>query len=148
MAIPGQSCPDGLKLDTDNVLCGKKTGRSCDSITISTEGQSYQEVRGKIKAYQFGSPDGFSTSAKDNIDSYYVDGISITYGQSPRKHIWTYAIGFRQFRANNPALPTCPSTGGGQAPPGFVGDNHFCASANRGDPGQSRSDWAPVLYPT
>ena len=22
---------------------------------------------------------------------YYVDGVSITYGSAPRKHLWTYA---------------------------------------------------------
>ena len=26
------------------------------------------------------------------IDGYYVEGISITYG-NPRQHIWTYAVG-------------------------------------------------------
>ena len=150
MAIPGQCCPDALKLHTHNSLrlCGKKTKANCDSIIISTGGQTYQEVRGKAKAYQFGSPDGFSTRGDSAIESNYVDGISITHGKSPRKHIWTYAIGFRQYRAGTPNPSTCPSTGGGRAPPGFVGDDHFCSSANSGNPGQERSDWAPVLYPT
>ena len=147
MAIPGQICPNALKLYTSNSLrlCGKKTGNGCDSIVISTGGQAYQEVRGKAKAYQFGSPDGFST--REDINSNYVDGISITHGKS-RKHIWTYAIGFRRYRPSTPHHSTCPSTGSGQGPPGFVGDNYFCSSANSGNPGQERSDWAPVLYPT
>ena len=149
MAIPGQTCPNALQLTTSNSLrlCGKKTGNSCDSIVISTAGQTYQEVRGKVKAYQFGSPDGFHSN--NDINSIYVDGISITNGiSSSRKHIWTYAIGFRQFRPSNPHIGTCPSTGSGRGPPDFVGDSHFCSSANAGDPGQERSDWAPVLYPT
>ena len=25
------------------------------------------------------------------IDRYYVDGISLTHGQSPRQHIWSFA---------------------------------------------------------
>ncbi len=39
---------------------------------------------GKIKAYQVGSPSAFYN--KVSINSYYVEGISLTYG-SPRKHI-------------------------------------------------------------
>ena len=62
--------------------------------------KSYQEVRGIVRAYQFGSPDAFHTTKHGNIDSNYVDGISITHGKSPRKHIWTYAIGFAQYKHN------------------------------------------------
>ena len=34
-------------------------------------------------------------SAPCTIDIPYVDGVSITHGASPRKHIWTYAAGLR-----------------------------------------------------
>ena len=150
MTIPGQSCPDNLTLHTSNSLrlCGKKTARSCDSLIIPVSGQSYQQVRGKVKAYQFGTTDGFlrwsgqPIGGSDDIESEYVDGISITHGQSPRNHVWTYAIGWRQHSVEH--LPTyrdngsCPSAGYGQPQPDFVGDNYFCSSGNPG-PGQSFS---------
>ena len=58
---PGQSCPDALRLHTSDSLqlCGKKARSSCDSIIVPVNGQSYQTVRGKVKAYQFGTTDGF-----------------------------------------------------------------------------------------
>ena len=148
MTIPGQCCPDALQLHTSNSLrlCGKKTGASCNSIMIPTYGKSYQEVRGIVRAYQFGSPDAFQTNKRGNIDSNYVDGVSITHGKSPRKHVWTYAIGYRQYKSSS--VFTCPSTGGGQPQPKFVGADYFCSSANPGNSGQARGEWGPVLYPT
>ena len=55
MTVPKRCCPDALQLHTSNSLrlCGKKTGTSCNSITIPTYGKSYQEVRGVVRAYQF-----------------------------------------------------------------------------------------------
>ena len=53
-------------------------------------GMKYNKVCGQAVGYQKGSPDSFQPP--DDINSYYVDGMSITYG-SPRKHIWTYAVG-------------------------------------------------------
>ena len=148
MTIPGQCCPDALQLHTSNSLhlCGKKTGATCNSIIIPTHGKSYQEVRGIVRAYQFGSPDAFQTNKQGNIDSNYVDGVSITHGKSPRKHVWTYAIGYRQYKSGS--VFTCPSTGGGRPQPAFVGDNYFCSSGNPGNSGQTHGDWAPVFYPT
>ena len=98
MRIPSQKCPSSLQFRQhgDLRLCGKKTnGAGCDSVTIPTNGQSYSKVLGKVKAYQYGSTDCF-VNHPQNIESYYVDGISITYG-SPRKHMWTYAAAWRQF---------------------------------------------------
>ena len=148
MNIPDHNCPDVLELCTFNSLrlCGRKSGPTkCNSIQIPTNGISYQQVRGRVRAYQFGSPDAFETSTQDNIDANYVDGISITHGNSPRKHIWTYAIGYRQYKNS---IFTCPSTGGGTPQPAFVGDDYFCSSGNPGNSGQLRGDWGPVFYPT
>ena len=137
MTVPKRCCPDALQLHTSNSLrlCGKKTGASCNSITIPTYGKSYQEVRGVVRAYQFGSPDAFNTNKQGKIDSNYVDGVSITHGKSPRKHIWTYAIGYRQYIINKASVNTCPNTGTGRPQPAFVGDDYFCSSANPGNSG-------------
>ena len=150
MAIPTQHCPHSLQYTTCNSLrlCKRHTGTKCNSIIISTKGKSYQEVRGKVTAYQFGSPDAFrifDVHAR-KIDQGYVDGISITYGKYPRKHIWTYAMGFRQFSTRKYAPEsTCPRNGG-TAPPEFVGDDYLCSSGNPSKPGQPH--WSSVLYPT
>ena len=90
-----------------------------------------------MKLYQFGSPDGFLGG---NIDNVYVDGVSITRGR-PRNHVWTYAIGFRQYNPS-PSPHTCPSTGSGRGQSSFVGDKYFCSSGNPGP------QWSPELYPT
>lgn len=118
MRIPGQTCPSTLKFNEDGNLrtCGKKNnGPSCDSVTINTNGQSYSKVLGRIQAYQYASPDAF-VNHPQNIDSYYVDGISITYSSGPRKHVWTCAAAVKQFVPNKNGASSCPSTGGGNGP--------------------------------
>ena len=162
MTVAGQSCPDALQLHTSNSLqlCGKKTARSCDSIKINVGGKSYQQVQGTVKAYQYGTTDGFLRWAaggpiggSDDIESPYVDGISITHGQSPRKHVWTYAVGWRQFNAvrdpdpnQHRDLGSCPSTGYAQPQPDFVGDNYFCSSANPGPDHSYKLFTSPPLW--
>ena len=129
----GQNCPDNWKLSESNSLrmCGKKTngGKSCDSVVISTHGQSYQSVRGRFVAYQFGTPDAFKV-ASTNIEDAYVDGISITHGQNPRKHVFTLAVGVVPYYAGEGSrrLYTCPNTGYGKPQPAFVADKYFCSS--------------------
>ena len=112
-------------------LCGKSTGgRSCDSVTFSTNGVQYRQVCGRVRGYQFASPDAFALYSCsvlcNNIDSPYVDGVSITHGASPRKHIWTYAAG---HDGNLAYSSTCPCTGYGASPPAFVGSDYYCESA-------------------
>ena len=63
-------------------------------------GVSYQEITGYVAMYNFGSSDGFGDAqgvaaecgAQTNIDHLYVDGVSITYDDGGRQHIWTYAL--------------------------------------------------------
>ena len=83
-----------------------------------------------MRGYQFESPDCFQGHPRD-IDSYYVDGVSITYGSSPRTHVWTYAVGIHQFLIpKTHRSATCPSTGDGDGPWDFIGDNYYCSSGN------------------
>ena len=85
------------------------------------------------------SPDGFENcSTPCTIDKPYVDGVSITHGASPRKHIWTYAAGLFE---NTKRTSNCPCTGGGTSPAAFVGSDYYCESAI------SAGGWEPpVLY--
>ena len=144
MRIPTQECPETLQLhNSDSLrLCGKTNGASCDSIIIPIDNSSsYSRVRGRVRAYQYGGPDGFSGAGSRSmprrsggrnrqIDGNYVDGISITRGSDTRQHVWTYAVGVHQYIRNDNSERTCPSTGIGRRQPGFVGDNYFCSSGN------------------
>lgn len=132
MTLPNQGCPDALKLWTAGSLrlCGKKIGFWPNSIAVLVNGQSYQQVQGKVTAYQYGKVDVFQPysavyhEGNNNIDGSYVDGVSITHSQNPRKHIWTYAIGVRGRGGWH-----YPSAYGVQ-PPEFVGENYFCSAGN------------------
>ena len=53
----------------------------------------YKEVCGKVIGYQYYGIDAFYHQAGHAIHSYYVDGVSLTYGSCPHKHIWTFACG-------------------------------------------------------
>lgn len=133
-----QNCPSVWKqITSDGNLtrtCGKKTnGSGCDSLVISTRGKPYKSVQGQITAYQFGTPDAFQVNTSSNIDDAYVDGISITHGQNPRKHIFTLAVGIVQYFAPEELqLSTCPNTGYGLPPPTFVAEKYFCSSGAPG----------------
>ena len=66
-----------------------------------------------------------------DINFYYVDGMSITYG-SPRKHIRTYAVGLSDDHSYNGGN-NCPCAKyPGRAPPSFAGDHYYCESGNTG----------------
>ena len=66
------------------------------------------------------------------IDQSYVSGLSITYSNNPRKHIWTFASGFSE--GINIAW-NCPcSIHSGNKPPSFVGKDYYCESGSVGLP--------------
>ena len=142
MTDPDQHCPENLQLSYTNQpirLCGKSTdGPSCDSVIFTTYGVQYRQVCGRVRGYQFASPDAFALYSCsvlcNNIDSPYVDGVSITHGFNPRKHIWTYAA------APVENLAICPCAGG-TPPPAFVGSDYYCES------GVNTGSWSWVLYP-
>ena len=70
----------------------------CVSGKLPSNGISYSQVCGRVIGYQYGSPDAVdltyrnSSMTHNDIDAYYVDGISITR-DFPRKHIWTLMAG-------------------------------------------------------
>ena len=66
------------------------------------------------------------------IKAIYVSGLSITYSNNPRKHIWTFASGFSE-RYNT--VWNCPcSIHPGYDPPSFVGNNYYCESGSVDNP--------------
>ena len=92
MSQSGASCPEGLvpKTLSGLKLCGQN-GFGCQATVFSTLGFGYSRVCGQLQGYQDGAPDSENNNLK--IDEVYVDGVSITYGSSVTKHIWTYANG-------------------------------------------------------
>ena len=127
-------CPQGFTLRTDHGkrTCGRITGRGCTSITYTTHGLQYSRVCGRIIAYQYSSPDGFHTLSRDSIDDTYVHGVSITHGENPRKHIWTFTAALDETRANR---HTCPCTRTDLtytgSVPTFIGNDYFCETGSR-----------------
>ena len=77
-------CPDSLELRT-TPLCTCRIRNSgtavCSSYMFSVDGVQYSKVCGRIRAYQVGTIDDFFNP---NIDTYYIDGVSLTHGSSPR----------------------------------------------------------------
>ena len=149
MTESNATCPPGLtqhQYNIDHGLCGRASSSAgCNSTIFSTFGLNYYKVCGQVRGYQYGSCDAFKALTVDvGIDSHYVDGISITYGQNPRTHIWTYACGLRE---NMLDVSGCPCntgyTGGNKVASSFVGNHYYCESGL--DPGKQ---WTKkVLYP-
>ena len=121
---PGQ-CPSGLvehvNSTTNQRACGRSTDRGCSSVTYLAGG-SYTNICGRVRGYQFGSPNGFIGTSVDS----YVEGISITRG-SPRQHVWTYAAYWYEGRSNCPCDQTNP--GDYSHVPDFVGEDFYCETA-------------------
>ena len=140
MTDTNNSCPVGLRtLTSPRRRCAMDTdGPGCSSAVLPVEGIQYSQVCGMIIGYQDKSPDAFHRFiiGQNTIDSNYVDGISITHGQSPRKHIWTFAAALHEDNSAEAAPKTCActntSTDQYTASPSFVGNDYFCdtGSAN------------------
>uniref|UniRef100_A0A1X7TVY3 Fibrinogen C-terminal domain-containing protein n=1 Tax=Amphimedon queenslandica TaxID=400682 RepID=A0A1X7TVY3_AMPQE len=135
-----QNCPSGLRLYQPGGVraCGRTNSSGvCASVQFPSNGISYSQICGRVTGYQFYTTDAFQRSS--NLNSYYVDGVSITRG-SPRQHVWTLANGFMDTYNISPHS-MCPcSTGSSQTVPSFVGNHYFCESGNHA------SNWANILY--
>ena len=131
MSEPGASCPASLRqINTPAKLCGRRTAPGCSSVTYPVDGIHYSKVCGQARGYQYFTPDAFQSPTND-INSYYVDGVSITYG-NPRHHLWTYASGLSDDY-NYGGVYNCPCAKyPGPNPPAFVGLDYYCESGITG----------------
>ena len=101
----------------------------CSSAQFSVKGISYDQICGQAIGYQKGHMDAFEIRSP-SIDRTYVEGISITIG-SPRKHVWTYAVGLSDN--NNYPAYNCPCAAfPGPPAPAFVGNDYYCESGVAG----------------
>ena len=143
------TCPFGLSPITysnlDHQLCNKvEPGLAgCNSAFFSSLNITYTKVCGRARGYQFRSPDGFHPTAGisvNSIDGVYLDGVSITHGSNPRKHIWSLAGGLTE------GVETywhCPcNTNSYHSVPSFVGSDYYCESGVG-----ANQQWQTVLYP-
>ena len=126
-------------------MCGLPNSGVYSYTFFSTQGI---KVCGQLRGCQYQSPDGFA-HGNNNIDSCYVDGISITYGSSPRKHIWTYAGGL--ISDNVPySGGCCPCNSDNPIAhlykPNFIGDDYYCESGIPPYVSGNTHRWQPVLY--
>ena len=143
MTEPGTTCPSGLTqtgyIDINHDVCGRPNPSSagCNSSFFSTYSINYTRICGQVRGYQYRSPDAFNTGTSD-IDSYYVDGVSITYGSNPRQHIWTYAGGWTETALGS---LSCPCNNGSSASShSFVGNDYYCESGLNAPP------FSSILY--
>ena len=132
----GGSCPNGWSRITSPVAActAPSNNAGCYSAHFTTYNIPYSRVS---------STDGFKAQhhSSGSINGPYVDGVSITYG-TPRKHIWTYGVGFSDSYNILPNPINCPcSQYLGKLPPSFVHDNYYCESGSASYP----SSWATYL---
>ena len=130
-------CPDGFRLYEGQGIrgCGRPWGgASCVSTKLQSNGISYSEVCGRVTGYQKGTPDGVDTrfiteDIHNDINQYYVDGVSITHG-FPRQHIWTLMAGVFESYEDDGDCPCNTPPGAGQTVQSFIGNDYFCESGN------------------
>ena len=139
MSVPGSSCPPGL-VQYDDIfttsLCWINNNYvGCNSAFFTTYGLNYTKVCGRVRGYQYIYLDAFYCNI-NNVNCFNSEiktyGVTLTYGNNPRKHIWTYAGGTREQGTN---YWNCPCNNGSEytnyvIP--FVGNDYYCESA-RGD---------------
>ena len=140
MTDPNQQCPDGFKLVTRTSpplrTCGRPDFHSegCVNTTFPVHGVQYSCVCGRIVGYQYGLQIAFRmySLGQSSIDSYYLEGISLTHGQSPRQHIWSFVGSAGEEDSATSYLCPCTRTAlTGIAVPPFVGNDYFCDTAVR-----------------
>ena len=133
MTDTSSNCPSGLRtLTSPRRLCAKNIdGAGCSSVVFPVQGVQYSRVCGKIIGYQDKTPDGFRPyihRGQTTIDSQYIDGISLTHGASPRKHIWTFVAALHEDNSVRDNVCPCTNTRNSPPPavPDFVGHDYFC----------------------
>ena len=148
MTNSSHTCPAGLKLlTTPKRLCAKNADEGgCSSATFNLHGIQYTRVCGKIIGYQQGPPDAFLAYYGNHsltIDDNYVDGISLTHGRNPRKHIWTFAVAIHEV-ISSAQESLCPCTNIHNTAtipiPSYVGSDYFCDTG-------SENHFQHIFYP-
>ena len=128
-------CPSGLRHRTDSNkrTCVKYSDPAgCSSVTFSTTTSGFQSVWESHSIPSIHYTDAFAHYGLDggpvNINSPYVDGVSLTHG-NPRRHLWTFAAALDEVGTNPHSSCHCTNTNTAsraRQPPAFVGNDYFC----------------------
>ena len=132
------NCPSGFKLyQSEGVRACGRPSEGCTSVQFPSNGISYSQVCGRVVGYQYVTTDAIDTTLGTNtshndINSYYVDGVSITRG-SPRQHVWTLMAGFSEASSGYVSRFNCPcsaNTTQNASLQSFIGNDYYCESGN------------------
>ena len=143
MTNSSQSCPLNLvevSLDPKRPrLCtvSRDASVGCFSTLFPVQGVSYERVCGRVIAYQDRTPNAFfpyRVNQSLTIDDVYMDGVSITHGQKPRQHIWSFVAALDESSGHQSGCPclNVASTTQATIPP-FVGNDYFCDTGSADD---------------
>ena len=107
------------------------TSRGCVSNDFDVYGPKYSHICGRVIGYQKSTIAALINHFR-GIDGNYVYGVSLTHGQSPRQHIWTFAGALDEAPGSN-AGHKCPCINPNLNPtptlPSFIGNDYFCDTA-------------------
>ena len=138
-------CPEPLERIPVNGSWYCRRAGVCTSVHFSALGKDYTAVCGMVEGYQYGNMDAFQHStASSTPDDFYAEGISITHGSAPRRHLWTFAVGLNANPESNLQFQ-CPCTVlvTNTTLPTFLGNDYYCDSGN-----PSTNSWiVGHLYP-
>ena len=139
MTDPNATCPGELRLvNQAKRSCGRgRQEPGCSSAFFSTQGIQYSKVCGRVRGYQYSSPNAFfywSRNPSLTINDNYVDGVSLTHSSlSGRGHIWTFAAALDEVNRTRPFA--CPCTNLNSKVnitiPPFIGSDYFCETGSR-----------------
>ena len=144
MTDSSHTCPQGLRTLTIPLrMCGRSiTNAGCSSATFDSHGISYTRVCGKIIGYQDKTTDAFWPYIRNpalTIDNNYIEGVSLTHGSKPRKHIWSFAAAIDEIQSIS--SNKCPCITGESIPiPPWVGNDYFCDTG-------AKQRWEYIFYP-
>jgi len=88
------NCPDGMPVEKEGDLeyCTLASTQDCASRSANYL-HGYSQVCGRALGIQVGPLTGFGRYiAAPSLEENYLDGISVTYGSSPRTHVWSMAM--------------------------------------------------------
>ena len=149
MTDTSQQCPEGFRLITEpKRTCELIVTNGCTSILYHSHDIQYSKVCGRVRAYQYHQTVAFYWyyhGQGTTIDSNYVSGMSITHGESPRKHIWTFAAAADETSSYYSHRCPCTKTHTIYSVPPFIGNDYFCDTGSR-ERYEGRYYWEDPLW--
>ena len=131
MTDTSQNCPSGLSLISSPKRVCSIHSTGCVSNDFDIHGVQYRHICGRVIGYQKNINYAFKFQSR-GIDAEYVNGVSLTHGQSPHQHIWTFAGALDETSGSN-ADHKCPCINPNLNPtptlPSFIGNDYFCDTA-------------------